>query len=225
MWHTPDGVRTLEGPEAALARAVIYEMVHDVTLEVDSPQGWSYQVPAYDDLQWRQKLAMLARVGSALLSPDVPPPELTALNEATVAALYECVRQRLGVELEYAANEPEGEFRTCWRELVRATLDEEELTDPETGEVVLSIECDDLDEWELQVECLSDHVLWDADYAMEEEFLDAAPVASRRLKYDLGIPDDYFTDVAPDPGDSEMDGIYEVLKSLTGYDVRIWFNG
>jgi len=48
-----------------------------------------------------------------------------------------------------------------------------------------------------------------------ESLLDADPKASRAVKKLLGIDEDYYVAVPPDPTDLEMEGIWAMLRGLT----------
>ena len=57
-------------------------------------------------------------------------------------------------------------------------------------------------------------MLWDADYEMQS-MLDTSPDVSERVKQDLGINDDYFTAVPPDPPDEQVRLYLDALIGLT----------
>jgi hypothetical protein len=203
MWWTPDGERILQGAEAMLFRealAVLVDMVRD-----DDEGQQQFGTPPFDKLQPNQKLAVLAEVSSALLQEDRPMPRLTAVREAAVAAVYEAIMIWVEMEIDQAA---EGLESPTWRESILAACQErgiDELPDAD---------CEDLSEWELLVYCLSDAVLWDEDWRGSESLLDANPKASQAVKKLLGIDEDYYIAVPPDPTDAEMEGIWETLRDL-----------
>ncbi len=62
--------------------------------------------------------------------------------------------------------------------------------------------------------CLTDAVLWDEDWRDSESLLDADPKASRAVKEVLGIDEDYYVAVPPDPTDEEMKGVWATLCGL-----------
>jgi hypothetical protein len=94
MWRTSNGDRTLLGAEAELLKRSIGNMV-DMALDEGrgSADHWHYGVPVFDRLTWRQQLAVLVDVAEALLSDAVPPPTLTAINEAAIGAAFANIRQ------------------------------------------------------------------------------------------------------------------------------------
>ena len=72
-----------------------------------------------------------------------------------------------------------------------------------------------LDDWEILVDCLADRILWgDDDYEMGNLFLDADPSEGRARMDLMGIEDDYFTEIAPDPTDEQLQEIRRLLRSL-----------
>jgi len=204
MWLSPDGERVVQGAEAQLFRealGVLVDMVRD-----DDEGMWQFSAPPFDALQPNQKLAVLAQVGTALLRQDAPMPRLTAVLEAAVGAVYEAIRVMVEIEVDEPAEDQES---PNWRELVLAACRErgiEELLDPESW---------DLDEWQVLVECLADAVLWDEDWRDAENHLDADPQANRVVKKLLGIDEDYFVAVPPDPAEDEMEGVRAKLRALT----------
>jgi len=82
----------------------------------------------------------------------------------------------------------------------------DELLDPASEEI---------DEWGMLISCLTDAVLWDEDWKDSESLLDVDPKASRALKKLLGIDEDYYVAVPPDPTDEEMKGVWATLRGLT----------
>lgn len=204
MWWTPDGERTLMGAEATLFREALGTLVDLVR---DDDEGlWQFAAPPFDALHPNQKLSLVAQVGTAVLREDQPMPRLTAVLEATVGAIYESIRIMVEIEIDQPAEELQS---PSWRELVLAACQErgmEELLDPESN---------DLDEWEVLVDCLADAVLWDEDWKSADELLDADPTASRAVKKLLGIDPDYYIAIPPDPTDEEMKGISTTLRGLT----------
>jgi hypothetical protein len=95
-----------------------------------------------------------------------------------------------------------------WRGLIYAASREAKIDE------LPSITEDDPEEWNLLLDCLEDRVLWDNDWAMVEQ-LDADPEVSQRVKREMGISDDYFVAVPPDPTDEEAERLLLELRELT----------
>lgn len=68
--------------------------------------------PLYDALAWHQQIALLEYVATALLTEIETYPELNAINEAAVGAIYENIRQCLDFELSDpdTVSVPHGKF-------------------------------------------------------------------------------------------------------------------
>jgi len=81
----------------------------------------------------------------------------------------------------------------------------DELLDPASEEI---------DEWDMLISCLTDAVLWDEDWKDSESLLDADPKASRAVKKLLGIDEDYYVAVPPDPSAEEMERVWATLREL-----------
>ena len=133
-------------------------------------------------------------------------PRLTAVREAAVGAVYEAIMMIVEMEIDQPAEE---RTSPTWRELVLTACQEQgidELLDPASEEI---------DEWGMLISCLTDAVLWDEDWRDSESLLDADPKASRAVKGLLGIDEDYYVAVPPDPTDEEMKGVWATLRGLT----------
>jgi hypothetical protein len=61
---------------------------------------------------------------------------------------------------------------------------------------------------------LEGRVLWDNDWEIDV-CLDADPDIGRRMRRELGIDDDYFVAVPPDPTDAEVERLLGELCELT----------
>jgi hypothetical protein len=61
--------------------------------------------------------------------------------------------------------------------------------------------------------------LWDdGDWDLEEEIADSSPELAQHQKEVLGITDDYFLAVAPDPPESEIPKLIDEIRELCGPD-------
>lgn len=211
MWRTSLGLRTLAGCEAELVRQLLGYVYYQISVTWQTPdEPFGSGVSLFDRLDIPQQLALLAEVGQALLRPDQPAPELTSLREATVSVLYEQLRFCV-------ADEIDGELRTSrphryWRQLIVRACDEAN-TGPEPMEHPAH-DAEDLDAWDLVIEALTDRILWDRDWEMEDLFADAVPERGRELKQLLGIDDGYFRDIAPDPTEQQLALVRAQLNAL-----------
>jgi hypothetical protein len=198
MWMTTEGVRTLCGAEATLLRHALAFAADIVEQKADSVAAhWYFDVPPFDELEWRQQLVLLSDVGAALLDDDDPPPTRSAVVEATAAVLYRAILQAIEIEIDsemlFAAEEGFPDDLPSWRELVLDACREAEVEDLPPADST------DLGEWELLVEILSTDVLWDEDWQAAELFLDVDPQRGNMVKDMMGIEADYFVAIPPDP--------------------------
>ena len=212
-WWTIDGEITLKGREAEEIR----ELLGYIYEQIDDPHAEDIEYPTsvrlFFNLEPRQQLAVLLDVGSALLEEDYPAPKMTAVREAAVAAIYDTLYTLTEIEIdgERMGMKP-GPIRKSILEIVPTIVDDEYLEEfplPDAS-------CQDMSEWDSLIEVMRSHVLGDQDWDMEEDFVDLAPEKAELLKKMCTIPDDYYTDVAPDPTESELAKIRKGLTELTG---------
>lgn len=218
-WRTELGERVLNPAEAALLRAAIGSMRDELREEHRGGDQWPYDVRVFDSLTLPQRVLLLCQVTEALLGPDVPSPELTAVNEGAVAAIFNAIEQSLGFELD-SMGEPTDEEPSpddfYWRNLIRNAALSTVAEEPSRSfdlESIPAAQSYDPEEWDYVVETLSDRVLWDSDYD-DEVIEDASPDVAGAIKASLGILDDYYTAVVREPREDEVDGLFERLKAL-----------
>lgn len=198
MWHTANGDRTLFGAESQLIRNVVGELIDAIRADPELGIPPEYGIERFDELDWRQQMVMLLRVVRGLLDENVPPIELTALNESVVAAIY--AQMRAGVEVELDADgtlqgDDAGDRRRA--EIVAA------LHDRRPDSLLPSSQSVVMENWTAAIDCLEDMVLGDHDWALPDLLLDASPDYSRETKQKLGLGDGYFMDTPPDATDDD----------------------
>jgi hypothetical protein len=211
MWRTSQGERTLVGAEAKLVRAAVAYVWDILRDDEERPEdAYEWAIPVFDGLQIPQKIVLLAQVGRALLRPEVAPPKLSAINEATIGALFETIRGEIQFEMDCAQDDA-GRNWTYWRGLVRSALEpgQSPVDDP-----LPDATCNDLSEWNCLVESLADGILWDDDWQDESFIMDAPPELAAARRRRLAIAEDYYTDIAPDPTAAELAAAKEALAEL-----------
>ena len=201
MYHTPGGDRILHGAERSLYTQSL-AMIVDLLALGDSEFG----VIPFDNLQWNQKLVVLYSSARALLRPTEPTPKLTAIIESAVAIVYEHVKDQVYQEIDDPDVSRETPF---WRRLVLDAACEQVASSELPGDS----NCDK-ETWTILVECLAGSVLWDNDYEWQD-CLDLPPEESRRVRARLGMDDDYYTYVPPDPPDDQTKLYLDALMGLT----------
>jgi len=73
---------------------------------------------------------------------------------------------------------------------------------------------DDIETWAFLLEGLADCVLWDNDYESQQN-LDLPPDKSSFMRNTFGVADDYYTAIAPDPPDNQVNLYLDAIKGLT----------
>lgn len=223
MWRTACGDRVLIGKERsffvhAAARLLDY-LLED---EDDEITG----VAQFDRLEPNSRIVLLRDVVQALTDAAIPAPELTALNEAVVHAVFRFIRAEVEMEIgcegfrRDRGPEPDdsllGDDSLFWRTLVlTAYLEGSEPVDTRSDdEAKLSPACTDIEEWDLRVGCVADQILWDRDWELEEEIMDVSPEQAQALKRSLGIDEDYFLATIAEPGAGQVDEAMTFLRQL-----------
>jgi len=145
------------------------------------------------------------------------PGESVALARAVygteaVAAVYSSLRDAIVIEIDMQADDND----VSWRRLVLRAYQETNPGDPGDDWDLPDPSSTDVGEWELLVDVMADRILWDRDWELEDLMVDSHPAKAAALKMQLGIDDDYFTDIPPDPHDADLDKVRRRLNSLTG---------
>jgi hypothetical protein len=202
MWRTQCGERILEGDEARAFAESLASLLDNAI--VDQFDDYESDVVCFDNLTYGQKISVLATIGNGLFRKDIASVDLTAVVEGAIGAVFQYLKDMIVFEIEMS------EAGTDWRELVVAARKGADVED------VPAPTCTDVDEWELEVEGLSDGILWDRDYEEDHIYVDHAPEKTQFLKYMARIPDDYYTAIADDLTDKKAAATLKELKTLCG---------
>lgn len=218
MWHTSRGDRTLRGREARLVAQAVDTMVDALLMHVDDElhsdgaRVCQSGIAVFDALTPSQRIGLLYDVTRHLLTDTDSTLALSATTEAAVAAIFIEVRDQVAIEIDlFPDGLPEQtaweQADPSWRLLVLEACQDVfgcKGADTEDSEFDLPDgNCKDMSQWEDLVDWLAEAVLWDRDFEMADTFLDVDPGISRQRRRLLGIEDDYFTQVAPDPRPEE----------------------
>ena len=241
MWHTSRGDRTLLGAEAELVGHAVDALIDALItyIEDDSLHAESSSVASecysgirlFDDLTPSQRVALLHDVTEHLLTPTDAPLSLSAHAEAAVAAIFVEVRDQVAIEIDLfpdgsQSNQSDEVADYTWRQLVLAAHECVFVSPQDVEDVDLDVEpfpddielpdkdCTDIQQWEWIIESLTDAILWDRDYEMADSFLDVDPGVSQQRRRLLGIDDNYFTQVAPDPSGTEAIRLAERAQAI-----------
>lgn len=217
-WHTPFGDRHLIGEEADLVRQSLATMLDELTsCRETGEEPMLYGVTLFDELAWPQQLAILEQLAQHLFLKTAETIELTGVVDASVSAVYQNIAQQIEMEIELHGVSPK-EYRCRWRQ---ASLDalkewwEEEPVGEDADLAKIDAACVDIVSWHGLVDLLADRVLWDRDFELVHEVIDAPPEHAAALRAALGIESSYYTAIAPDPPDQQVDELIDSLQSLT----------
>ena len=199
MWHTNCGDRTLAGAESRLFAEALWGFVCE--MEVDEGD-YDVGLDVFDRLTYGQKVSLLSIIGAGLLKPDEPICNLTANVEGAVAAVFEHLQTSVMLEIDMP------EIKSNWRKMILAARregDAEDLPDED---------CEDEQEWSIEIEALSELILWDADYEDEDLYIDKPPEEAQRLKDFMRIKDEYYLEIPEDLKPNEIETKLTELKNL-----------
>ncbi|MGI9474222.1 MAG: hypothetical protein ACR2NZ_21960, partial [Rubripirellula sp.] len=241
---TSRGDRTLRGDEATLVREAIDTMIDGLLIhledeldqQVDHPistEGMVCEsgVALYDVCSFTQRIGLLHEVATHLLTETVQAVPLSAALEATIAAIFVDIRDHVAIEINFP-EEQAGHAtldRPGWRHLVasayRSLAERDDvpvsavpihdgLEDDESVMELPEENSSDIGEWEDVVEYLADAILWDRDFELSESFYDLDPGVSSQRRRLMGIDNDYFTRVAPDPRPDQVFGLVSKTRDI-----------
>jgi len=210
MWHTPDGDKIIDGAYKRLLQKSIAFMCEDILTDADINDDDEYEKPmisgvhVFDKMNGKQALHYLAYVADMLFENESDA-ELNYLTEATVAAVHNYIANSIAVEIEMG----EGD---SWRKL---TLDAIDWFDEDVPSPLGTDTWDDADRWATLVDMLSENILWDADWELVDKVLDIHPDNRQEFYDKMGVEDDYFMAIPPEPSKEEVDESVSIIRRLT----------
>lgn len=209
MWRTDPSDRILEGAEAKIFAEALLSLLDEFDL---CDFEYDLGIKCFDTMTIGQKISALSTIGNGLFRKDVEPVELTAVLESGIGAVFKHLYHRITYEID------EPESRSNWRELVVAARNQiggeiEEI--PETT-------CTDMAKWKVELEILSDPILFDTDYEDSKLYTDFPPEKSKELREQMDIPDDYFMAIADDLTDEEAKEKIKELRKLCDSVIDKW---
>jgi hypothetical protein len=213
MWMLSDSERVLTHAEWVCLRIGLASLRDYIADDPDGSYGFSITgVQVFDRLSAPQKLAILADTCEAMTQPDVPAPTLTAVNEGTVAALLQSFWNQLVVELDMCDDFDDDDYPLleCRRALLSAYEDDE---DPDTQDMLPYVDETDSEMWHDLFTLFESRFLDDTDYEMAA-LLDLPAEKSEEVKAIMGIDDEYFVGIAPDPTERQMHKVNQKLAKL-----------
>jgi hypothetical protein len=211
MWILDGEDRVLTNEEWDCIRIGLESLRDYIQDDPDGEFGFAMTgVQVFDRLTATQKLAILADTCEAMTSENVAAPKLTAVNESTVAALLQSFWNQLVIELDMCEGIDDHPFLECRRALLTAFEDED---DPDTLALMPEEHETDSEMWHDLFSLFESRFLVDTDYEMAA-LLDAPIEKAEELKAIMGIDDEYFVSIAPDPTERQMHKVNQKLAKL-----------
>ncbi len=211
MWHMQDGKRVLYPAEWELIRYAAHSLL--TMLDEDKKlgkRGRKLGVRAFDRLSYQQKTYLLWQVlHAAAKDSQVPELPLTSVNESVIGALFKILHESLSFELSLRYPEKVEALSRTRRLILAAAV---ESNDPISD--LPSLESTDFEQWRMVLDEIEERILWDADYEMEDAFMDLPPEQAQLKRDMFGIDDDYFVAVAPEPSEAEYEAARNQLSLL-----------
>ena len=222
MWETSQGIRTLGGAEAYLVRELVHYLHDQILVGIEIGEPHSSDVSVFDSLQPTQQLAMLHTVAEGLLDSTKAPPKLTATCEGTIYAIFReletLIEAEVGFEQQLAksGHRLRALARDAWIGGCQLSNENNVLGNAElTGTNIPDLNCTDMQQWTDFVELIADHILWDRDFEFENIVGDASPDQAEVIKQQLGINNDYYSTVASDIREIDIERISAQIRLLT----------
>ena len=213
MWKTPSGDRRLQGLERRLflTGAVGLEELLRVAIQTDDDVA--VDVAPFDGLALDRRRWLLLQVTVAL-GGEGPAPELNALSESAVMAVFAMVR--INISAESGVQSLPEEVRARWRRLVRDAWmdrcsDQTRRYDKDEGYRQAESSFN-FQEWTDKIEDLADLILWDRDFELDQSVADRDPRRAADARHALGIDSGYFRSVPEPPGEGECKELEQTFE-------------
>jgi hypothetical protein len=81
-------------------------------------------------------------------------------------------------------------------------------------EEIPAADCEDIEEWDIELQYLVESILGDADYADEDLYADRSPEEAQALRQWAGMDEGYYQSVAEDLKDEEIESKRAELRKL-----------
>ena len=199
MWNTADGPRKLQPRERSLflhGALALRDFLHDVH---EGNDHFDVGVSVFDRIPAVDRPHVLLWVAEHVLG-DGPPPPIRGWSAGTIAAVFAYVETMMELEIEDFKLEG-GISLIPWRRRIHEAwmercLPNTEVRFPKGEGVHQPLDSQNLEEWRFKIGGLTEEILADADYEVDE-ILDVSPERATATKEYLGIENDYYTEPAP----------------------------
>lgn len=217
----------------------INERTNEMHLAPDEPNDWlNVGITLYDELTPGQQMVMLHWAANHLLVNRRLKTRRAAVQDATIAAIFERIRSQIEVEIDFDSDYFED---SCFEDQADnqhwRLLTQRALAQCEWDETEWELECTDtdplpnsesptrdinhpdslfadFDHWSENIDHLCNRLLDDRDFELASIMMDVAPSQLADAKKRLGMDAEYFTIVAEDPHSVEFAEIQAETRSL-----------
>ena len=186
MWPTLDGLRVLNGVEAALVCQAVTVMVDQLAAECrDESEPEPVGIDWFDQWDCYQRLWMLEQVVEALFTPATLPSP-AAIWESTVDAIFCQVVELIAMEIDQTPSS------VTWRSAAIDAFQCQRGRPP-----AMEADSTDIDGWRIIVTQIADMILGVTSYQKAEAFRDGDIERSRQFLIQRALPDDYLERIPP----------------------------
>ncbi len=244
MWPTNHGDRTLNGAESLLIAAAIAVMLDSLDEQLNDDEDetagnanfaeMQFGIAVFDSLSVSQQIATLHHVAKHLLTAaEAQPPISSAVDDATIAAIFSEVQDQVTIEIDIELMDrrglrageavelpPSRHWRSLVLDALRQVMNRQSQESGEDWDAGLLDGLPSLaaevsyEAWESAIESLVSAILWDRDFELAEGFMDAEPASAQMRRKLLGIDDDYFVHAPLDPTASEVVRLLGQARSI-----------
>jgi len=217
MYQTPTGLRTFSGKSADVIRAGLASAAHSIEFWYeDHVDNLKFDIPVFDQLRIQYKLAQFLKVGRALLLDTDRPFHPTMYTDATVAAIFQIVLEK--VEEEIADQEDDTDIAGVslydMRKLLRGAFKEQGIV--WLGAKPPRSTSRDLYLWDEVITCLQQVIVLHDNYNLEHLASGNGPGAPRARESIRRIPESYFATPPEYPQLVESSWMLDQLFDLAG---------
>ncbi|TWU60984.1 hypothetical protein V7x_52950 [Crateriforma conspicua] len=184
MWPTTEGVRTLVDAEHDLIRGLAGMMVDQLVAEGQQRSApYEYDIPLFDQWDWRQRLWILDQVVRPMLGSD-PAPDAAAIWEAAIEAIFAEAGDLIGMEIS------DDDTSQRWRQSVVSLARQKGIDLPAVDE-------NDVGRWNDDLARIRECIFGPPNYWRAERFRDGAFEDTQRFLCQRGLPPDFLARIPP----------------------------
>ena len=222
MWITLNGPRVLTKPEDDLISAAMSDLAESAFAEISDPgkpfhdhanthsagvQRDGTGVAWFDQWEPEQRLWLLEHLYQALTIESIPPPNRSAMFEATFEAIFSVITEKVMGSSLQAGMESTNSIQ--WQELLSSAF-----LSQSSSKNLKSFLRDDTIDFPALAQFIQNSVVGPTCYEQAEMFRDGPPDTLIRFLQSKGLPEGYLNEIPPLPSDRETQLRVNRLKYL-----------